>query len=304
LKTAGGPKVARGFKSHPRRLPSRNLPLSRRFGAGAGPIGPLPVYRLRPLEAAGEGRSLVRNWYARRSGESGFRLSGRGCQLVGLRMECARRNRDPRSRALRFRPASSVQQERASANPTSGGREWDRRGATPLGALPDERWHWNRLQCPMRCAARWPGIRRRWRSGTRYTVAASARLPTGTADLGVEIPMSAYVASERRGVYERRIYWARYENAFGQIWETANPADPHADFAIFPSSALRRWTVERRQRLGRWFDERIVDRRVWQELEAAREGAVCPTHNGSGFGLSAASARRSRRVKIVPPLGP
>jgi hypothetical protein len=108
--------------------------------------------------------------------------------------------------------------------------------------------------------------------GTRYTVGPGARLPAGTADLGVEIPMSAYVTSERRGVYDRRIYWARYENAFGQVWETANPADPHADFAVFPSSTLRRTVVERRQRFGRWFDERIVYRWVEQELVALREG--------------------------------
>jgi hypothetical protein len=108
--------------------------------------------------------------------------------------------------------------------------------------------------------------------GTRYTVAAGARLPTGTADLGVEIPMNAYVVSARgRGVYERRVYWARYENAFGQVWETANPADPHADFALFPSSAWRRYLIERRQRFGRWFDERLLNRWIGEELGAARQ---------------------------------
>jgi hypothetical protein len=107
--------------------------------------------------------------------------------------------------------------------------------------------------------------------GTRYTVPAGDRLPDA-ADLEVDVDVYAYVASRKgRGVYERRVFWARYENAFGQVWETANPADPFADFDIFPSSAWRRWLIERRQRFGRWFDQRIVNRWVREELEASQE---------------------------------
>lgn len=112
--------------------------------------------------------------------------------------------------------------------------------------------------------------------GTRYVIAQGARLPApGTAPdtLEVQTDVSALVASPKgRGVYERRVYWARYENAFGQVWETANPADPHADSDIFKSSRWRRRIVERRQALGRVRDRRVVDRRMKEEYEAVEAG--------------------------------
>jgi len=107
--------------------------------------------------------------------------------------------------------------------------------------------------------------------GHRYTVAPAERVPT-EAELEVKVAYTAYMGTAKGlGVYERRVYWARYEDAFGRVWETANPADPLADFDVFRSSPWRRWLVERRQRFGRWWDERVVNRWVSEELRAARE---------------------------------
>jgi hypothetical protein len=108
--------------------------------------------------------------------------------------------------------------------------------------------------------------------GTRYAIAQGERLPAaGSVEnaLEVETDVTAWAASPRgTGVYERRVFWARYENAFGQVWETVNPADPHADFDIFPSSRWRRRLAARRQGLGRARDRRVVNRRIGEELEA------------------------------------
>jgi hypothetical protein len=111
--------------------------------------------------------------------------------------------------------------------------------------------------------------------GHRYTVGPGERVPSEREherELEVEVSATAYMGTRRgRGVYARRVYWARYEDAFGRVWETANPADPLADFDVFPSSRRRRWFVERRQRFGRWWDERVVNRWVSEEFQAARE---------------------------------
>jgi hypothetical protein len=53
------------------------------------------------------------------------------------------------------------------------------------------------------------------------------------------------------GLDRSRIYWARFENPSGRLWETRNPGDRSADLDIRPLSKLRlRWHVrtETRQR--------------------------------------------------------
>jgi hypothetical protein len=108
--------------------------------------------------------------------------------------------------------------------------------------------------------------------GHRYTVAPGQRLPD-EGYLEVTVHVSAFVVSSKgRGVYARRQYWARYENAYGRVWETRNPADPLRPFKVFPSTLARRALVERRQRFGRWWDERIVQRWGAEELEATERG--------------------------------
>ncbi len=106
--------------------------------------------------------------------------------------------------------------------------------------------------------------------GHRYVVAAGGRVPED-GHLEVEIHVSAFVISTKgRGVYARRHYWARYENAFGKVWQTTNPADPLASSHVSPCPVWRRVLIERRQDFGRWWDERTVRR--WAAEDAAQEG--------------------------------
>ena len=60
-------------------------------------------------------------------------------------------------------------------------------------------------------------------------------------------------------VDSRAVFYARYENAFGKLWETLNPADPRVSFKVRRAwlLQLRNWYQRRRRRT----DERIVERR-------------------------------------------
>lgn len=108
--------------------------------------------------------------------------------------------------------------------------------------------------------------------GHRYTVSPGERVPDA-GYLDVVVQVSAFVVSTKgRGVYARRQYWARYENAYGRVWETRNPADPLASFKVFPSSRARRAVVERRQHFGRRWDERMVARWAAEDVEATKRG--------------------------------
>ena len=66
---------------------------------------------------------------------------------------------------------------------------------------------------------------------------------------------SAAVQTLTRGA----VFYARYENAFGKLWETLNPADPRVSFKVRRAwlLQLRNWYQRRRRRT----DERIVERR-------------------------------------------
>jgi hypothetical protein len=51
------------------------------------------------------------------------------------------------------------------------------------------------------------------------------------------------------GLDEGRIYWARFENSSGRLWETRNPGDRSADLDIHPLNKLRlRWQVQKEAR--------------------------------------------------------
>jgi hypothetical protein len=75
-------------------------------------------------------------------------------------------------------------------------------------------------------------------SGLRFTLSPGERVPVlGLNVFEVKVPLDAYVDSPKGvGVDERRVYWARYENALGQTWETANPADPYAAYQAIADS--------------------------------------------------------------------
>jgi hypothetical protein len=108
--------------------------------------------------------------------------------------------------------------------------------------------------------------------GHRFVVAPGSRVPE-EGHFEVEVHVSAFVVSTKgRGVYARRQYWARYENAFGKVWQTTNPADPLAASHIAACPIWRRLLIEHHQDFGRWWDERIVNRWTAEEVKAAREG--------------------------------
>jgi hypothetical protein len=108
--------------------------------------------------------------------------------------------------------------------------------------------------------------------GHRYTIAPGKREPSN-ADLTVSVPGSAFVISTKgRGVYARRYYWARYENAYGKVWETRNPADPHGSLTTFRVFAWRRAYVERRQDFGRWWDARMIERWAAEDMAMTPRG--------------------------------
>jgi hypothetical protein len=88
--------------------------------------------------------------------------------------------------------------------------------------------------------------------GARQVVPPGARVPE-EGEFVVRTSFAPFVATRKgRGVGERRAYWARYENPFGETWETRNPADPTADLAIgrvrWRRSARRRERKELRRR--------------------------------------------------------
>lgn len=48
--------------------------------------------------------------------------------------------------------------------------------------------------------------------------------------VAIDVPEEAAVEDD--GLHSRVAFYARYEDAFGQVWETENPADPLGDFEI------------------------------------------------------------------------
>lgn len=87
--------------------------------------------------------------------------------------------------------------------------------------------------------------------GNRYTVGAGGREPrNGTATFEVAALIGAYAREHRSGktTDERTIFYARYENAFGKVWETLNPNDPLAAFKIRRARRPRRFRVWRQRK--------------------------------------------------------
>jgi hypothetical protein len=68
--------------------------------------------------------------------------------------------------------------------------------------------------------------------GARQIVVPGEPLPA-TGELVIRTTWAPYVADEGR-VQPTRVFWARYENAFGETWETRNPHDPTSDLGIEP----------------------------------------------------------------------
>ena len=109
--------------------------------------------------------------------------------------------------------------------------------------------------------------------GHRYLVAPGSRVPEDPAQyLDVEVDVAAFgLAGDGPDVDSRAIFWARYENGFGEVYETANPSDPMGDFSIRRSRRWRRAWVEWRQERRRARDARSVRRRLVEELDGSVE---------------------------------
>jgi hypothetical protein len=105
--------------------------------------------------------------------------------------------------------------------------------------------------------------------GHRYVLGPGARIPTDPSKyLTVEISYAPYaLAKGGRDVDSRAIFWARYENAFGVVYETKNPVEPLADFEVRRSFASARWLQETRQARKRANDEKTASRRVAEEFK-------------------------------------
>jgi hypothetical protein len=114
--------------------------------------------------------------------------------------------------------------------------------------------------------------------GHRYTIGQGKRVPEEPAEhLSVEVSYAPYaLAKGGRDVDSRAVFWARYENAFGRMYETANPVDPFADFEVFRSRGWKRRWREWRQNSKRQRDEQVANRRVAEELKANLDVSKLP----------------------------
>lgn len=83
------------------------------------------------------------------------------------------------------------------------------------------------------------------------------------------LSMGGHAGQPDSGLDARRLYWARYENAQGQTWETRNPADRSARIHIrrVRRLRLREWR-ERRAREKGGERDREWERAVLAELQA------------------------------------
>lgn len=109
------------------------------------------------------------------------------------------------------------------------------------------------------------GVRYAWKFSRNDTddgsyqrvVRVGARLPEGAVSFNIEVPWEKFAIG--RDTDARRIYWCRYENAYGKTWETRNPVDRSSGLDI------------RRVRLLRWRLRR-EERRRRETAETARAG--------------------------------
>jgi len=99
--------------------------------------------------------------------------------------------------------------------------------------------------------------------GSRYTVAAGSREPRDDL-LILGAPPMAYGRGVRRGksTDNRTIFYARYENAFGKVWETLNPNDSLASFKVRRARRPRKfhaWRQGRRRAKANRLGEGTID---------------------------------------------
>jgi hypothetical protein len=107
-------------------------------------------------------------------------------------------------------------------------------------------------------------------------IRVGARLPEGDVSFNIEIPWEKFAIG--RGTDARRVYWCRYENAYGKTWETRNPVDRSSGIDIhrvrFFRSRLRR-EARRREKTAKAAQEglRTSFEALAAEAEAAQQAA-------------------------------
>jgi hypothetical protein len=120
--------------------------------------------------------------------------------------------------------------------------------------------------------------------GAREIVEPGDPLPA-TGELVIPTPWAPYIAAEGQ-LQTSRVFWARYENAFGETWETRNPHDPTADLAIEalkPRELHRREADEAEYRIE--LERRLKDAGVTDADDALRadvDDAGKPTEKAQG----------------------
>jgi hypothetical protein len=90
----------------------------------------------------------------------------------------------------------------------------------------------------VRFGVEYGGVRFPWKfaeadpdSGSRQRIVrAGERMPAAGSNFAIPVPWAAAMLGA--GFDETRVYWCRYENAFGRVWETRNPWQRAEDLDI------------------------------------------------------------------------
>jgi hypothetical protein len=106
----------------------------------------------------------------------------------------------------------------------------------------------------------------------RHIVNAGERLPAEGNTFELPASIAPFVLQRAGpGVDARRIFWARYENSFGEHWETRNPGDPTADWVVQALSAKQVKELEANEADARGHDEGVALSHLSRELRALEE---------------------------------
>ena len=141
------------------------------------------------------------------------------------------------------------------------------------------------------------GVRYAWKyaptdsDGGSYqrVVRAGERLPEGGTTFKIEIPWEKFVIG--RDTDARRVYWCRYENAYGKTWETRNPVGRSSGLHIRRVRFLRArlWREEKRRqstakkaREGLQRDVEAMAAQVAEAEAAAQEQEALPAPEDHG----------------------
>jgi hypothetical protein len=113
--------------------------------------------------------------------------------------------------------------------------------------------------------------------GARQSVGPGELLPGPQQVFRLRASWAPYALARVEGIDSKPVFWARYENPFGEVWETRNPADPYGDLKI---KRLRRWQARRQER--REHEQRRADEAEAEERLAADLAQMRREQEGTG----------------------